>query len=152
MFAPYIFSLKPPLNLINIANTLYTQSTQYSLFTLAIKMTDSISFVFCPSNFPRTNQVPSMGEIVSLQKRKSDHVDEYGIALLSQHDGHFMGWINKEHVSSAEGHLQCRAEIRQLESFQWRVGGGTCYRGFLRFGRGTCSHHRQEMTLSAAVS
>ena len=69
---------------------------------------------------------------MSFELRRSDTVDEAGLALI-QH-GLFAGWVTKGQEKDTLTRLlstgtELIGSIKTRDSFNWPLGGGTCYRG-----------------------
>lgn len=57
--------------------------------------------LFCPRNFPSNHRAPQVMERGILEIRKSDTIDEKGIAIV---DGYaFPGWIEKDDLEKVMG-------------------------------------------------
>jgi hypothetical protein len=56
---------------------------------------DRFYILDCPANFSEAHRAPTAETAVKFELRKSDTLDENGIAILDPHNA-FLGWIKKE--------------------------------------------------------
>lgn len=94
--------------------------------------TNRLYVLDCPNNFPGAHTAPTAETAVKFDLRKSDILDETGIAILNHHNA-FLGWIKKEDIQHVQINklYELHGLILSVEPFLWTAGGGQCIRGTL---------------------
>ena len=91
--------------------------------------------VVIPNNFPEHHRAPQEGDFVEFESRRSDTINEDGIALI-QAGGLFLGWVKRMDIPNIRPRLeageQLAAKVLYRESYRWEAAGGTCWRGILQ--------------------
>lgn len=87
-----------------------------------------------PNNFLLNHRQPALHDLIYLQLRQSDTVNEEDIALVLV-GGIFVGWIAQQDIAIIYARIQNRetliGRIDQVGIFHWANGSGQCKRGQL---------------------
>jgi len=77
----------------------------------------TLFYIDCPSNFFTSHRRPEVNDIVYLEQRRSDTIDETGVALIYGSEALFSGWIRRWDRNNAVARMQLEVSMkRELRS------------------------------------
>ncbi len=88
----------------------------------------------CPANFVLSHRRPQLDDIVALEIRQCEQVNEEGVAVVWH--GLFLGWILQEDRAAVWSILRdgglVEGTVITVDCFYWANGGGLCTCGRIR--------------------